>query len=128
MLRDEWLSKARDALAFARSGFAGSGIPGFTCFMAHQAAELALKGHLAGLGKAPPRIHSLVRLLDFCHQVDPRYAASEQDALVLDPWYIPGRYPVQRTLEATSADAEAALEAAARILDASEPTREPQEG
>jgi HEPN domain-containing protein len=118
MLPDEWFSKAREALTFARAGFAASGIPGFACFLAHQAVELSLKGFLATRGRDPPRLHDLLRLVDACRETDPSFEGTSEDALVLNPWYIPGRYPVHQTLAATPDDAAAALAAAARLLAA----------
>jgi HEPN domain-containing protein len=118
MLPDEWFAKAREALTFAGAGFAASGIPGFASFLAHQAAELALKGYLATRRRDPPRLHDLVRLVDECQETEPSFSGAIEDALLLDPWYIPGRYPVQRTLAATAEDARDALAAAERILNA----------
>lgn len=115
---EEWSLKAREALTFARAGFAASGLPGFACFLARQTAELALKGFLAARDREPPRIHDLVRLVDECRQTDPSFGGTDDDALLLNPWYIPGRYPVHRTLAAAAEDATAALAAAERILAA----------
>jgi hypothetical protein len=57
-------------------------------------------------------------LVDECREVEPSFPGTIEDALVLNPWYIPGRYPVQRTLAATAEDAQAALAAADRIVTA----------
>ncbi len=119
MLPDEWRSKARDALSFARAGFGSSGIPGITCFLSHQSAELALKGFIASRGTEPPRVHDLPRLLFLCRELDSSFSGDEADVLLLNPWYIPGRYPVQHAVTATRSDGEEAIAAAERILEAS---------
>ena len=116
MLPDEWLSRARDALRFAQAGYAASGIPGFTCFLAHQAAELALKGFLTAHGQKPPRIHDLALLMDRCMETAEGFGGSHEDALALNPWYIPGRYPTPSAVRASAQDAEDALAAAERLV------------
>ncbi len=118
MLKDEWFQRADDALEFARAGFAASGIAGFACFLAHQSAELALKGFLVRAGEEPPRVHDLPRLIALCRGCDPTFGGSDADALLLNPWYIPARYPVPITMSATAEDARQALGAAERLLRA----------
>ncbi len=118
MLPEEWYSKARDALAFAVAGFDSSGIPSIACFLSHQAAELAIKGCISERGGQPPRVHDLPRLLLHCSDLDDAIVIREEDALLLNPWYIPGRYPVQGLITATEQDAREAIAAAGRILDA----------
>ena len=120
-----WFSAARRTLASAR-GDLERGDYNWACFKAQQAAELALKGVLAGLGE--PRFgHSVLRLLGELAGVlglDPGEDLVEC-AAYLDKLYIPTRYP-DAWAEGepgeyyTRGDAVKALSCAERILGLAE--------
>ncbi len=61
------------------------------CFMAQQAAELAVKAALNAMGKER-RGHDIHRLLEELGQDTPDVLAFIDDARILDQYYIPSRY------------------------------------
>lgn len=89
--------------------------PRLAAFLAHLAAEKALKGALIARGIAIRKICDLVELQSTLIPADAEFVSSEDvDALV--PWNIAGRYPA----DVEDADPETAVstvEAASRIVD-----------
>jgi len=116
-----WREEARQALRGAELQ-AGAGLFNWACFLAEQAAQLALKALLHGLGRGPWG-HDLVRLSEMASAagLDPPLPAA--DALRrLSRHYIPARYPDAHSAGSPSAhygaaDAEEALRDAASVLD-----------
>ncbi len=87
-----WREEAGRALEAARLQ-AGAGLHNWACFLAEQAAQLALKGLLHGLGRGPWG-HDLARLLDMACEAGVEPSPAVADALRrLSRHYIPARYP-----------------------------------
>lgn len=63
------------------------------CFHAHQAAEKCLKAFLVKHGVNPPRIHKLPELVNLVVEINSEFEVVRKDALILDMYYIPTRYP-----------------------------------
>jgi len=116
----EWERYRRQAghtLESARSDRA-QGHFDWSCFKAHQAAELAVKGYVRATVRYATG-HSIVKLLGEVAQ--PPSAPIADCAKALDKVYIPARYPDAYDAGApmdyyTAADAEAAIACAQRIL------------
>ncbi len=99
------------------------------CFHAQQAGEKALKA-LWYYHEADPWGHSLKRLLDELEQVDACLYESckivQREALVLDRYYIPTRYPnglpdVTPDMAFDGQDAGTCIEYAEKIIDVVKP-------
>ena len=89
---DRWRAEADRALAGARLQ-ADGGLHNWACFAAEQAAQLAAKGLLHGLGRGPWG-HDLVGLGDLIAAAGIEVPTSERDAMRrLGRHYIPARYP-----------------------------------
>jgi HEPN domain-containing protein len=89
---ERWFEAAKRGLESAR-GDLDRGDYNWACFKAQQAAELAVKGLLHGLGM-PAYGHSVSRLL---RQLEEKGLATGEDivqaAKDLDKYYVPTRYP-----------------------------------
>lgn len=115
-----WRDEADRALAGARLQ-ADAGLANWACFAAEQAAQLALKGFLHGLGRAPWG-HDLVQLGDRAREAGVEVDDEIGDALRrLGRHYIPARYPDAHAsgppgLHYGPADAEEAILDAGGIL------------
>ncbi|CAN5464559.1 HEPN domain-containing protein [soil metagenome] len=112
-----WLAQADEELATAgRLASDTETPPRIACFLAHLAAEKAMKAWLISLGIPFRRVHDLAEPLALM----PTDAAGEIDVAdlqMLNPWTILGRYP-DDVATATTEQAEACVEAAGRVLDA----------
>lgn len=87
-----WRSEADRALSGARLQ-ADAGLHNWACFAAEQAAQLAAKALLHGLGRGPWG-HDLVRLGELMRESDVEVPPQVADALRrLGRHYIPARYP-----------------------------------
>jgi HEPN domain-containing protein len=87
-----WRAEAEQALRSARVQ-AGEGISNWACFSAEQAAQLALKGLLHGLGRGPWG-HDLPRLAAMLEAAGIELPTDSGDAARrLGRHYIPARYP-----------------------------------
>lgn len=91
-LAERWLQMATDDLAFAKLGLQ-HGYFANVCFLSQQAAEKALKGLLVQHTGTHPRVHNLVELINRCEPFAPRLVAFQDDARILDQYYLPSRYP-----------------------------------
>lgn len=117
---ERWFRTARRNLESAR-GDMERGDYNWACFKSHQAAELALKALLHGLG-LPAYGHSLTRLLN--EVADRKMSVPGDlwnDARELDRYYVPTRYPNAWPEGSpfeyyTGADAEKAIYSSERIL------------
>jgi HEPN domain-containing protein len=124
--RDEftrWRSEADRALQSARVQ-ASAGLHNWACFAAEQAAQLAVKALLHGLGKAPWG-HDLVRLGERVRELAREGWPPEIDVHVrrLSRHYIPARYPDAHPSGPAAAhygpeEAEEAVADARRVLEA----------
>lgn len=92
------------------------------CFHAQQTAEKALKAVLFSQGSRVVLEHSVRELTGGCQKHDPAFAELEEEAALLDQFYIPTRYPNGLPSPAipsktyTAAHAEAAQKAAGHVL------------
>jgi HEPN domain-containing protein len=115
-----WREEADRALAGARLQ-AEAGLHNWACFAAEQAAQLAVKALLHGLGRAPWG-HDLVRLSESTDAAGVEVPGEAADAARrLSRHYIPARYPDAHPAGSAAAhyghsDAEDALQDADRLL------------
>lgn len=123
-----WLKTALDDLSTAQI-LQKNGKYAHSCFHAQQAGEKALKA-LWYYHEADPWGHSLKRLVDDLAGIDERlYAACTEihrEALVLDRYYIPTRYPnglpdLTPDTAFDSQDAETCLEYVIKIMELVKP-------
>ncbi len=89
---EAWLRFSGDDQKAARNLFK-DGPWNMVCFHAQQAAEKSLKAYLHLRSNEVPRIHSLGKLVELCSQHDRTFQRIKNDALSLDRYYIPTRYP-----------------------------------
>lgn len=87
----KWLDKARQDLKWTQANLKEAIWYG-ACFTAQQAAEKILKAYLSKMGKEPPRIHSLVALLEECIKFDENFAELREQCSGLTVYYAPTRY------------------------------------
>ncbi|MCA9865657.1 MAG: HEPN domain-containing protein [Anaerolineae bacterium] len=87
-----WLERAADDLAVGHLVL-NEGFTAHTCFLAHQAFEKVLKAYLIKSRHAYPRSHKLVDLVRECSTYDQALGDLLDNAIVLDQYYIPTRYP-----------------------------------
>ncbi|CEP67141.1 HEPN [Moorella glycerini] len=118
---EAWLKYADDDLR-AAAELIKAGLYNLACFHAHQAAEKYLKAFLVRHKVNPPRIHKLPTLISLCRQIAVEFEELQQDALMLDMYYIPTRYPnapVGSLPEGlpNEADAQSAFDIAKQIQD-----------
>lgn len=114
--RDRWRAEADRALQAARVQEA-AGLHNWACFAAEQAAQLALKALLHGVGAAPWG-HDLVRLGDLVNEKELALDPDVADAVRrLARHYIPSRYPDAHA-SGTVAEHYGASDASSAIEDA----------
>ena len=118
-----WRAEANEAFGLARDARA-SGRHNWACFLSEQAAQLALKALLHGLG-AGPWGHDLVKLGQALSEAveQPLGAALEETVVRLSRHYIATRYPDTHPAGSpseryTAGDADAALGDAGQVLAA----------
>jgi HEPN domain-containing protein len=87
-----WRDQANDDLEYARYSAKG-GFHAQACFVSQQVAEKALKAIHYGRGARAVLGHSVVALVDALHPPSPELAALRPQAVDLDLFYIPTRYP-----------------------------------
>lgn len=87
-----WLEQAQADLEIARWNEQGN-FHSAACFWAQQTAERALKAFLYFHGKRRVTGHSVAELMDACAQLDKDFNSLADDAMTLDRYYIPTRYP-----------------------------------
>lgn len=112
-----WLDQAAEDLTAARRLADDEEVPArLAAFLAHLAAEKALKGALIARGIAIRKIHDLVELQSSLIPDDAATVSSD-DVDVLVPWNIAGRYPADLG-DAEMGTAASTVDAAGRIVDA----------
>jgi HEPN domain-containing protein len=117
-----WRAEADRALTGARVQ-ADAGLHNWACFAAEQAAQLATKALLHGLGRGPWG-HDLVRLGELAGAAGVDFAPGVLDAMRrLGRHYIPARYPDAHpsgpaAAHYAEADSAEALRDAETVLDA----------
>ena len=83
-----WLEQADEHLAAARNALTASlALPGAAAFHAQQAAEKALKAHLASREEVPLAARDLPELLRLCRQLDEEFGLLENAIATLQPYY-----------------------------------------
>ena len=113
----EWLKRAEDDELNARSILTHrDGTPNGVCFLSHQMAEKYLKSFLVYKKKWFPKIHLLDKLLELCSKIDNSFLKLKNDAIFLNAFYTPTRYPADYQ-EFSWKEAEQALKTATRIKD-----------
>lgn len=110
-----WLRQSRDELnAAERLGADADLAPRIACFLAHLAAEKALKACLIARGEPLRKVHDLLVLHD--RLPDSLGAGFRVDDLsVLNTWLMEGRYPGDLD-DATAGEAAECLAATARVI------------
>lgn len=88
----KWLDFAQDDLSWTEANLREKIWYG-ACFTAQQAAEKALKAYLIKQDKNPPKIHSLVALLEACIPFDKSFEKVRKACASLTVYYAPTRYP-----------------------------------
>jgi len=89
-----WLGEATEELDTARHIQSNPELPArMPCFLAHLAAEKALKALLISAYTPFPKTHDLVRLYSLVPE-DQRPSLEVTDLAELNPWAIDGRYTV----------------------------------
>jgi len=117
LVTKEWIEKANSDLDFAKASF--SEFDQFyvqMCILCHDAVEKYLKGYMVSQKKKPKRIHDLVALVKECFKFDEEFKDYEDDCRILNPYYIPLKYPSHYPI-CTKRQAEQAIEVATRIED-----------
>ena len=115
-----WREEADRAREGARVQ-AGASLHNWACFAAEQAAQLAVKALLHGLGRGPWG-HDLVRLVELAIEAGIEVPSDVQEAARrLSRHYIPARYPDAHPSGSPgahygSSDADEALEDADRVI------------
>lgn len=110
-----WLQQAREELLAARRLAADSDLPPrIACFLAHLAAEKALKAWLIWLDRPFRKVHDLRELFALLSD-GPNLALDEGALDLLNPWVIEGRYPGD-VPDATQSDATECVEAAELVV------------
>jgi HEPN domain-containing protein len=95
----------------------------WACFQAQQAGEKALKALLYRHGRTSVMTHSLRRLVRECEAVAKGATELDDDAVLLDQFYIPTRYPngldedLPPSQYYVEKDAQRCLSSARSILD-----------
>jgi HEPN domain-containing protein len=91
----EWIEKAEGDFATAGRELRARRYPNYdaVCFHAQQVAEKYLKAFLQEHGRAFPKTHNLVELLELCLDVDPDFEMQRNQLIVLDRYAVRYRYP-----------------------------------
>jgi len=111
----EWIKKAKEDELSAESILRHrDGSPSTVCFISHQIAEKFLKAFLVEKIHDYPKIHLLDVLLKLCIKNDGSLEEIKEEAVFLNAFYIPARYPADYP-EFSWQDAEQAYEAAKKI-------------
>jgi HEPN domain-containing protein len=122
-----WLEQAKADLRAAEDS-AKAAHHEWSCFQAQQAGEKALKAFLYQRGRTSVISHSLRRLLRECLALDGTFSKLDDQARLLDQYYIPTRYPngldeeVSPSAYYDEKDSERCLQAARAILERVRPS------
>jgi HEPN domain-containing protein len=118
---EEWLSYAERDIKFARVALR-EGFLTHCCFLSHQCVEKSLKAYLVSKGQLYPKSHHLPELLSLCEASQRTFSRMSRDCNVLNPHYIPTRYPdmagkYPQAASPSKADAADALRRAKRVFN-----------
>ena len=112
---EEWIRKAHDDALSARSIVRHrDGAPSGVCFLAHQMTEKYLKAFFVAHKQWFPKIHALGAMVEHCSAIDSSCKTLKDDAIFLNEFYVPTRYPGDYP-EFSWKDADDAFRAACRI-------------
>ena len=111
----EWLARARGKLALARGPLPPEGFWEDLCYMAQQAAELAIKAVYQQRGWRFPFVHDLGELLDGLQKRGLKIPEAVQNADQLTVYATQARYPGVAAV-VTQADHLEALDVAESVL------------
>lgn len=120
-----WWDQACEDIAVVRTLHA-AGHHAASCFHAQQTAEKALKSVLYSQGQRLVLGHSVLELARQCETIDPAFSAASAAGVLLDPFYIPTRYPNGLPTPAVPGrfydvgQSQLAMDAAERVLRAAE--------
>ncbi|KKP69152.1 MAG: hypothetical protein UR66_C0001G0034 [Candidatus Moranbacteria bacterium GW2011_GWE1_35_17] len=115
LVTEEWFKKAYDDELNAKSILKHKdGTPGGACFLAQQMAEKLFKAVLVFKEGRFPKIHNVVKLLKLIIKTDIDFKELEEEAVILNDFYITSRYPDDMQ-EFSWQDAEEAFDAAEKI-------------
>jgi HEPN domain-containing protein len=90
--KSNWFEFAREDLVVAKAAL-NEKIFNLACFHAQQGVEKMLKGYLSVNGHDVPKIHSVIKILTLCVQIDRDFEKVSEVCMLLDDYYIPTRYP-----------------------------------
>ncbi|KKS41201.1 MAG: HEPN domain protein [candidate division CPR1 bacterium GW2011_GWA2_42_17] len=116
LLTKRWLYRADQDFGFA-SLSSGNGCEYYDqpCFFFQQAAEKYLKAYLIHGDLPFEKIHDLLRLLEVCSQEDASFKELEDEAAVLNRFYVETRYPEPVFVKFTREDMYKARSAVQKI-------------
>lgn len=83
------------------------------CYHCQQAAEKYLKAYLVYKDTSFEKIHDLLKILDYCQNLNPAFSEIARECMQLNPFSVITRYPSE--LELLESDANAAIEAACKV-------------
>ena len=111
----DWLARAQAKLVLARQPLPAGGMWEDLCYMAQQAAELAIKAVYQQHGWLFPFVHDLARLLNGLQQQGLTIPPDVQEAPKLTVYATLARYP-GLTTPATQADYNEAIKIAENVV------------
>ena len=117
-----WFNQSKYDLEAAKRNFEQKIYP-YTCFLAEQAAQKALKSFLFLKGERYVWEHSVQKLIDRSSQYSNQFSALKEAGAILDKYYLTTRYPDAIAPPAlpyesyTEKEASGALELSGGILD-----------
>lgn len=110
ILSKRWFKVANRDLETAKLLFKAKHFTDNICFHLHQAVEKYLKGFLVFHNIKPPRVHDLPKLSEMCAKIDPDFADWQEEAAVLNQYYIESRYPPTAPINYPREEARKAIE------------------
>jgi len=87
-----WLKQAEADLKAVKDSVNSANYE-WACFQSQQAGEKALKAYLYSHGYTSIITHSLKMLLKECVKLDKSFADIDEEARILDTYYIPVKFP-----------------------------------
>lgn len=87
-----WIRFAEEDILSAKA-LLEKGIYNQVCFHSQQAAEKMLKAFLKSKEMVPPKIHSLLELLQMCKEKDNDFDLLQEECEYLSRFYLSIRYP-----------------------------------
>ncbi|MGI1689953.1 HEPN domain-containing protein [Thermoanaerobacter uzonensis] len=88
----QWLEYA-DSDYKAAAELLKTDLHNIVCFHAQQTIEKFLKAYLVLNGINPPKINSIILIVNLCMKFSENFAKFKNDAKIIDMFYIPSRYP-----------------------------------